>query len=141
MNEVESKVDMYKNSRVKGARDSVRHNQIKYTSMEKKVASLVQKVEKFNLGVSVVKKLELELLRLNDQISLDKERMSQLKGAYNTPYSALLVVEEAEIPVDKSRPRRTIMLLVIGAATFILSMLIAFLLESYKKINWSEIKL
>jgi len=89
---------------------------------------------------TIVDKLTQELSRLNDQISLDKERKRQLEASYNVPYSALLVVEVAETPIDKSRPKRTILLAMIGLITLVLSILIAFLLENYRKINWDQIK-
>ena len=140
MEGIQSEVDMYKNSKVRGAADSVRIKRIKYTGSEKRLASLEKKAKLFNSGVSVVEKLTQELSRLNDQISLDKERKRQLEASYNTPYSALLLVEAAETPLDKSRPKRTILLAMIGLAALLLSILTAFLIENYKKINWSEIK-
>lgn len=140
MEALQSEINMYKNSRVRGAADSVRIKRIKYTGSEKRIASLEKKAKLFNSGVSVVEKLTQELSRLNDQISLDKERQSQLKASYKAPYSALLIVEVAETPIDKSRPKRTILLAMIGLAALILSILIAFLVENYRKINWSEIK-
>ena len=140
MEALKSEIDMYKNSRVRGAADSVRIKRIKYTGSEKRLSSLEKKAKLFNSGVSVVEKLTQELSRLNDQISLDKERKRQLEASYKAPYSALLLVEAAETPLDKSRPRRTILLAMIGLAALLLSILIAFLVENYRKINWSEIK-
>ena len=140
MEALQSEIDMYKNSRVRGAADSVRLKRIKYTGNEKRIASLEKKAKLFNSGVSVVQKLTQELSRLNDQISLDKERKGQLEASYKAPYSALLLVEAAETPIDKSRPRRSILLAMIGLAALLLSILIAFLVENYRKINWSEIK-
>ena len=140
MEALQSEIDMYRNSRVRGASDSVRIKRIKYTSNEKRLASLEKKAKLFNSGVSVVEKLTQELSRLNDQISLDKERKSQLEASYKAPYSALLLVEAAETPIDKSRPRRTILLAMIGLSALLLSILMVFLIENYRKINWSEIK-
>ncbi len=140
MEALKSEIEMYRNSRLKGAADSVRIKRIKYTSNEKKLASLEKKANLYNSGVSIVDKLTQELSRLNDQISLDKERKRQLEASYNTPYSALLLVEAAETPIDKSRPKRTILLAMIGLMTLVLCILVAFLLENYRKINWSEIK-
>lgn len=140
MESIKSEIEMYKNSRVRGAADSVRLKRIKFTSNEKKLASLEQRAALFNSGVTKVEKLTQELSRLNDQISLDKERKRQLEASYKAPYSAVLLVEEAETPIDKSRPKRTILLAMIGLITLVLCILVAFLLENYRKINWSEIK-
>jgi len=140
MEALQSEIEMFRNSRIKGAADSVRIKRIKYTSNEKRLSSLEKKAALYNSGVSIVDKLTQELSRLNDQISLDKERKRQLEASYNVPYSALLVVEVAETPIDKSRPKRTILLAMIGLITLVLSILIAFLLENYRKINWDQIK-
>ena len=41
----------------------------------------------------------------------DKQRAMQLRIAYNTKISALILVESAKVPIVKSRPKRTIIVL------------------------------
>lgn len=140
-NELEShasKIELFKTNKIIGARDSIRKYSILKSSTEKQVEKLRDKITVFNSGVVSVRKLEHELNRLNDQISLDKERLLQLQAAYDAPFSALLVVEEASIPVDKSRPKRSILLILFTLMAFVLSVLVAFLIDNYRKIDWSK---
>lgn len=135
-----TKLDIYKNSKLRTAWDSVRKYRVLHTSTEKQVSKLRDKIKLFNSGAVTVNKLSQELNRLNDQLSLDKERLLQLEAAHSARFDALLVVEEATIPIEKSRPKRSILLILFTLLGFILSVLIAFLIENYRKIDWAQFK-
>lgn len=135
-----TKLDIYKNSKLNSAWDSVRKYRVLHTSTEKQVSKLRDKINLFNKGVVKVRKLDQEVSRLNDHLSLDKERLLQLEAAHQAPFDALLVVEEASIPIDKSRPKRSILLILFTLLGFILSIFVAFIIENYKKIDWTQLK-
>lgn len=71
--------------------------------------------------------LEQQQARLSDQLSLDFERLKQLNTSYSMPFTALHLVEEAEIPVQKSRPKRALLTLLfslIGSALWVTYILV-----------------
>ena len=73
------------------------------------------------------------------QLSEDKERYKQIQAAYNSDVSAIILVEKAQVPVVKSRPVRS--LIVIGAVliAFLFAVIGVLLLDNYKDVDWKKI--
>jgi tyrosine-protein kinase Etk/Wzc len=73
------------------------------------------------------------------QLSYDRERYNQIKAAYRTSIPSIQLVEAAEEPLLKSRPKRSI--IVIGAvlAAFLFTVLAALIAEAYRDVKWREI--
>jgi tyrosine-protein kinase Etk/Wzc len=74
-----------------------------------------------------------------DQLSLDKERYLQMQTSYQSNISALHLVSPADLPIVKSRPKRSMIFLGALLSAFIFSSLAALLLDSYKDVNWKEL--
>lgn len=109
---------------------------IKYMAMEvgatyKKNKAILE-LEKYAPVLSELKQLEQEQARLHDQISLDKERLKQLNATYSVPFTALHLVEKAEIPVQKSRPKRSILVLLSSLCGIMLCLLGVFVIENLR---------
>jgi tyrosine-protein kinase Etk/Wzc len=73
------------------------------------------------------------------QLSYDLERYSQIKAAFNTDIPALHLVEQAEVPLIKERPVRSIIVLASVLAAFIFACIGILLAESYRDVNWREL--
>lgn len=73
------------------------------------------------------------------QLTYDLERYNQIRSAFNTDIPALVVVERAEVPLVKSRPRRSVIVIasVLGALLF--GVLGALLAESVRALDWKTI--
>jgi len=82
--------------------------------------------------------IERDIKNFGEQLSIDKERLAQLQATYDANVNALHVIEKAEVPVIKSWPKRSI--IVIGAAflTFVLMCLWVLLQDQFNKNNWKE---
>jgi len=76
-----------------------------------------------------------------EQLAMDQERYIQLKTAHGAKVSSVHLIESAPIPIEKSRPKRSILILVAGLLGLILSILGVLLLDSYREVDWkSEFK-
>lgn len=73
------------------------------------------------------------------QLTFDLERYNQIRSAYNTDIPALLVVEHAEVPMFKSRPKRSIIILASLVGAFLFALLGALLAESVRTLDWKTI--
>jgi len=105
--------------------DTVKTYQSMVNSYQTQVKDLNARMKKFNEGYLPTLNAEDELNDFMKQYVLDKQRLSQLQSAYNSPFDAIHLVEAGEVPYIKSRPKRTF--IVIGAAiasTLFLSMLV-----------------
>lgn len=115
-----------------------------YTSLQagikNQLANINTKIERFNEGFNPISTLERLQIQITKQIALDKERRSQLMASYQSPTPGIILVEEPEVAVYKSRPRRS--LYVIGTAflSFILTSLFAILYSSFRDEDWSFFK-
>lgn len=73
------------------------------------------------------------------QLTFDMERYSQIKAAYNTDIQAIHVIESAEVPLVKERPRRSILVLASVAAAFLFTALGIMVAEVYRGVQWQDI--
>ncbi len=100
---------------------------------------ILDQISEFTNGISKVTVLEQEQKEFGLQLSLDKERFKQLLSAKESHFNAIHLIESAEVPLVKSRPKRSI--LVIGSAliSFFFCVLAALIVEKFKSINWKDI--
>jgi capsule polysaccharide export protein KpsE/RkpR len=70
-------------------------------------------LQRFNQGVGLVEIINNRFQRENTQLTYDRMRLKNVKAAYNAPYSAVFVLQEAIVPDQKSRPKRSI---IVGGA-------------------------
>ena len=119
-------------------KDSIAIAEAKLSGFRNQYSNLKRSIQSYNNGYPKVLKYERELRDFGDQLNLDKERLKQLEAAYSAHISSIHVVEKAEKPEYKSRPKRSYLV----AAALILS--IAFmslwliLQEQFRKESWGE---
>ena len=126
-------------------RDTIRLLNATVKSLEKEYKSLtdpesesLNSFNKFTQGKSLIETLQQIYGQLYRQLSYDNVRLEQLRSAYDANVTTVHLVETADIPVVKSRPKRT--LLVLGAVmiAFILSCLAILLYETWRNNSWEE---
>ncbi len=120
-------------------RDTIMNIRAAIAGTEVEVNNLDLALKKFNEGMSLVDVMAQEHEESSEQYSMDKEKYKQKKGAYNSVVSALHLVEPGGIPLDKSRPKRSIILLTTLIATFLFSSIGVLIIDAYRKIDWKEI--
>ncbi len=120
-------------------RDTIAYLQATVTGLEEQLKSLQGIMDKFNLGSSKVSAIDNEMDIAVEQFAEDQERMKQLKAAYEADTPMVILVEKAETPIVKSRPKRSILCLVSLLLTFLFSSIAAIVIDTYKNVNWKEI--
>ncbi|MBP6825103.1 MAG: hypothetical protein KA165_00980 [Saprospiraceae bacterium] len=96
-------------------------------------------LKRFNQGLPKVSVLTDLHFQARKQLSYDKERYNQIKAAYNTDIPALQVVEAAETPLLKSRPKRSVIVIASLLAAFLFSVLAVLIAETYRDFRWDAI--
>lgn len=96
-------------------------------------------LKRFNQGLPKVSVLSDLHFQARKQLSYDKERYNQIKAAYNTDIPALQVVEAAETPLLKSRPKRSVIVIASLLAAFLFSVLAVLIAETYRDFRWDAI--
>ena len=93
----------------------------------------------FNIAKGQVEVLESQYERSYDQIAYDLEKLKTYKAGAEMNVSALHLIEPAEVPLYKSRPKRSIIVLACTLAAFLFSLGAVLVIESYKQTDWSRI--
>lgn len=97
-------------------------------------------IRSFNEGspkVNVISDLHFQARK---QLSFDRERYQQIKAAYTTDIPAVQIIEAAEPPRIKSRPKRSIIVLSAVLAAFFFSVIGVLLADAYRSVNWREVR-
>jgi len=118
--------------------DSIAKVQATTNGLKHQLDKLKKDVSSFSKGYPAYKSLERRIKDFGNIMNLDKEKMAQLKATYDAPITAIHLIESAEVPVYKSRPKRSILVLGVGALTFILMSLWTILKHQMGKSNWQE---
>jgi uncharacterized protein involved in exopolysaccharide biosynthesis len=130
LQDAKGKISFYK--KYPSYRDSViRYMAVEMGAESKKEKALAE-LGKYAPIISQLKQLEQEQARIVDQINLDKERLKQLNSTYSVPFTALHLIESADVPVQKSRPKRSIIVLLCTLCGIMLSILAIFVIDSVK---------
>jgi len=122
------------------ASDSISYYKSLRNSYKAQLNTVTNKIDQFNTGYNQVYTLDRQQLSITRQLGIDKERLRQLSSSYESVVPFIHIVEEAELPLIKSRPKRS--LYVIGATflAFALTSLFALLMEMMKGHDWSFLK-
>lgn len=96
-------------------------------------------IKRYNEGLPKVSIMIDLHFQARKQLSFDLERYNQIKAAYNTNIPALQVVEVAEAPLLKSRPKRSILVLASVVAAFLFSVLGVLMVEAYRDFRWKDV--
>ncbi len=101
--------------------------------------NLKTKLKSFNEGHSSVLVLERQQKEMSNKLSEEKVQLNKLETAYDSDISAINLIEAGAVPVIKSRPKRSLIVLSAMLTTFIFSFIGLLLFESYRHVNWKEI--
>jgi len=100
--------------------------------------NLLYSLTNFNMAKGKVEVLESRYARSYDQIAYDLEKLKMYKAAAEIDVSALHLIETAEVPLYKSRPKRSLIVLACTLATFFFSLGVVLVIESYKQMDLKE---
>jgi len=119
-------------------KDSIDIYSAKLKGFESQYKTLKKDIESYNSGYPKILQFERELKDFGDQINIDKERLKQLKAVYDSEINAIHVVEKAETPVVKSRPKRSFLVIGVSGLVFALTCLWVIVQDLLNKNNWRQ---
>jgi capsule polysaccharide export protein KpsE/RkpR len=120
-------------------KDTIQYIEAEAEGLKVELDTLEKRVSMLNEGQLTLNELEVRYYSYIDQISQERQRLKLLYSAQNANIPALLEMENAEIPLMKSRPKRTLIVLGVTLGAFFLSIFLVILLDQYKEINWKEV--
>jgi len=115
---------MYLRARIKGL-------ETQWKSITQSVPGTVSfNLENFNEGVSGIQSLDLTIERLQTQMNEDRIRYQNTLNTAQSGAPSLITISQAEVPIYKSRPRRSMLVLAATLFSF-LSLSLYYLLKPY----------
>jgi len=97
------------------------------------------KLDLFNQGMAIVETLTEVQEEASEQLALNREREKQLSATIDSRFSAIYLVESPQVPIFKSRPFRSILILASVFAAFLFSVIGVLMLDGYRSVNWREV--
>ena len=120
-------------------RDSINKVAAQIEGLKSKITKTDSLIKSFNEGVLQVRSLEVAQNTGVEEVAFEKERLKKLQASYNKSFTALHIFEKESIPNEKSRPKRSLIVIGLTFLGFVLSCLGVLLIEGTKDINWREI--
>lgn len=120
------------------APDSINIYKSKLKGYQNQYKMLSKDIQSYNDGYPKILKFERELKDFGDQLNIDKERLKQLEAVYGAEINAIHIVETAEKPVIKSRPKRSYIVIGLSALAFMLTSLWVIVQDMLNKNEWRD---
>lgn len=96
-------------------------------------------LKNFNQNKGKVELLESRYFRSYEQIGYDLEKLKLYNAAIEIDVPALHVIENAEVPLYKSRPKRSVIVMACTLAAFLFSLAAVLAIESYRHFDWTPL--
>lgn len=120
-------------------RDTLAQLAANIAGYKSQVNTLTQRIQDFNAGQSQVLVLERRQKDMSNKLGVENVNLNQLTTAYNSDISAINLIEAGAVPIIKSRPKRSLIVISAVLVTAIFSFIGVLLFESYKDVNWKEV--
>ena len=119
--------------------DTIRLLQANVSGIAEEFNNLNKKLEQFNEGLSEVGIISRQYLEANMTLSEDKERLKQAMATVESNIPTILIIEPANTPLIKSRPKRSLIVLGAAALAFLFSVIGVLIIDTYRDVNWKEV--
>ncbi len=119
--------------------DTIQMIEALVTAMKEETDSLKSRINLLNQGIPVVNQYEKQFLESNQSLSDDRERLKEIRVAFNANIPSVILIEEGQVPIIKSRPRRSIIVIASAMIAFFFSIIGILLFDAYDEVNWQLI--
>jgi len=120
-------------------RDTISFLKAAIAGYKKELQLLEKKQILFNKGLSDVTILERQQKELANRLSYQKVQLNQLVTASETSLSGINLIEAGTVPVMKSRPKRSIIVVSAVLMAFLFSVIGILLFDAYKEVDWKAL--
>ncbi|MFM8448951.1 MAG: hypothetical protein ACKOAY_02500 [Haliscomenobacter sp.] len=121
------------------SRDSVAFTAAMVAGLRLALDSMEVRMQQLNTGQIAVGILETQYYSANSNLSDELERAKLLRASILAEVPSLVLVEAAEVPVVKDRPRRSLLVAASFVLALVLSVLGVLFIHAYRdSMRWSE---
>lgn len=120
-------------------RDTITFMNAQVQGLSANLDTLKERLDLWRQGLGKITALEQQHEDLARRLAQDRERTRVLQATYQADVPVVLVVEAAEIPLYKSRPSRSVLVVASTFLMFCFSILGILLFDYYKEVDWKSI--
>ncbi len=106
---------------------------------ERELANLQSRLDTFRLGQTQAEILRTRQNDASTRLSWDKIRYAQTKASLDSDFPVTHLLQPATVPLIKSKPIRSLIVIVSTACAFIFSALGAIIFDSYREVDWKAV--
>ena len=134
-----ARLDAFRQRGGRASRDSIAKLEIALAGLRSSRTDLDSQLVRLNLSIGPIDNLEEQRETLNEALSEDRIRLKQFETLLRSDQRAVEVIERAKVPVTRSYPIRS--LIVVGAAvfSFLCAVIGVLLIESGRKYDWEAV--
>lgn len=120
-------------------RDTIVFLKAAISGYDQELQLLKEKQVLFNNGLSKVNLLERQQKELSNRLSYQQVQLKQLITAMESSLSGINLIEAGAVPVIKSRPKRSIIVISAVLIAFVFSVLGTLLFDAYREVDWKAL--
>ncbi|MBK9104715.1 MAG: hypothetical protein IPL92_09110 [Saprospiraceae bacterium] len=139
-------LESLKKSSNKKVKDSIDIIQARITGYDRELSILNgddpssnYSLKNFNRAKGKIELLESRYYRSYEQIGYDLEKLKLYNAAIDIDVPTIHLIEAAEVPLYKARPKRSVIVLACTIAAFLFSIAAVLAIESYRQTDWSAL--
>lgn len=125
--------------KVKIPTDTIVYLQANVRGLEQSIDTLRSRIERLNNGLPGISNFEKQYVESSAVLTDDIERYKKWRDTYQSEIPAVILVEPADLPDIKSRPRRSLIVLASLAIVFLFSVFAVLLIETYRDVEWRKL--
>lgn len=139
LTDTEAKLRAYRKQRVRGSQDSIAKLQVLQAGLQSVKVELDSQLNNMSIGMEPMLAMIESRIALSETYNEAKQRQELFENALQSNQSLIAILETAQPPVIKSRPKR--MFIVLGATfvAFLLSVLGVLAIENGRQFDWKKI--
>lgn len=119
--------------------DTIAYIKANVSGLEESIDTLRVRIDRLNAGLPVVSTFEKQYFESSAVLTEDIGRYKKWRDTYESDIPAIILVEPATLPVIKSRPRRSIIVLASLAIVMLFSVVAVMLIETYRDVKWGKL--
>lgn len=119
--------------------DTIIYLEAEISGREAEIESLNDEIKLLNSGFGETRSLDVQYTDATNTMTVDLERLKRWRSAYQSQVSAIILIQEAQPPIVKSRPKRSILVVAAVGIAFFFSLIGILLLEYYRRFDWNQL--
>ncbi len=124
---------------VNSLRDTVRLMKASVKGYENELLKLNERIGVFNNGMAEVEMLASIQDIASQKLAEDREHFKLIKSSYESEFPTIILLETAPVPIIKSRPKRSLIVVASVMIAFVFSVIGIIIFDTYRDVNWKKV--